>query len=136
MKLSCADFTWPLLPQRDVLRRIHSLAIEGLDLGVFAERSHIRPEIVREDIPMWAGILRERIRGAGLELADVFVQNALDFETMAPNNPDSSEREAGIWLFLNMLELARRLGATRMTIFPIERLGDKPLNDSILRSAE
>ena len=32
---------------------------------------------------MWAGILRERIRGAGLELADVFVQNELDFETIS-----------------------------------------------------
>jgi len=79
MKLSCADFTWPLLPHQDVLRLIHSLDIEGLDLGLFVERSHIRPEIIRRDIPMWAGILRERIRGAGLELADVFVQNALDF---------------------------------------------------------
>jgi sugar phosphate isomerase/epimerase len=136
MKLSCADFTWPLLPHQDVLRLIHSLAIEGLDLGVFAERSHIRPEIVRQDIPMWAGILRERIRGAGLELADVFVQNALDFETMAPNNPDSSEREAGMRLFLDMLELARRLEAPGLTILPGARFGDEPWNDAISRSAE
>jgi len=104
MKLSCADFTWPLLPHQDVLRLIHSLDIEGLDLGLFVERSHIRPEIIRRDIPMWAGILRERIRGAGLE----------------------SEREAGVRLFLAMLELARRLEAPGMTILPGARFGDEP----------
>jgi sugar phosphate isomerase/epimerase len=136
MKLSCADFTWPLLPHQDVLRLIHSLDIEGLDLGVFAERSHIRPEIIRQDIPMWAGILRERIRGAGLELADMFVQNALDFETMAPNNPDPREREAGMQLFLDMLELARRLEAPGMTILPGARFGNEPWDDAIARAAE
>jgi sugar phosphate isomerase/epimerase len=136
MKLSCADFTWPLLPHQDVLRLIHSLDIEGLDLGVFAERSHIRPEIIRQDIPMWAGILRERIRGSGLELADVFVQNALDFETMAPNNPDPRERENGMQLFLDMLELARWLEAPGMTILPGARFGNEPWDDAIARSAE
>ncbi len=136
MKLSCADFTWPLLAHADVLRLIRSLDIEGLDLGVFAERSHIRPELVRQDIPMWAGILRERIRQAGLELADIFVQNALDFETMAPNNPDPREREAGMRLFLDMLELARRLEAPGITILPGARFGDEPWNDAIARSAE
>ena len=75
MKLACADFTWPLLPHEDVLRLIRSLGLDGLDLGLFAERSHIRPEVIRADIPMWAGILRERIHRADLELADVFVQN-------------------------------------------------------------
>lgn len=136
MKLSCADFTWPLLPHQDVLRLIHSLEIEGLDLGVFAERSHIRPEIIRKDVPLWAGILRERIHTAGLELADVFVQNALDFETMAPNNPDPREREAGMELFVDMLEFARRLESPGITILPGARFGDEPWEDAIARSAE
>lgn len=136
MKLSCADFTWPLLPHQEVLRLIHSLDIEGLDLGVFAERSHIRPEMIRTDIPMWAGVLRERMRRAGLELADVFVQNALDFETMAPNNPDPGEREAGLQLFMDMLEFARRLEAPGMTILPGARFGHEPWDEAITRSAE
>src|SRR5207248_3206395 len=109
---------------------------EGLDLGVFAERSHIRPEIIRHDIAMWAGVLRERIREAGLELADVFVQNALDFETMAPNNPDPSQRAAGMHLFGHMLELARRLGAPGTTILPGARFGDEAWDDAIVRAAE
>jgi len=136
MKLACADFTWPLLQHEDVLRLIRSLGLDGLDLGLFAERSHIRPEVIRADIPMWAGVLRERIRRADLELADVFVQNALDFETMAPNNPDPREREAGMALFLDMLELARRLEAPGMTILPGARFGDEPWDAAIGRAAE
>jgi sugar phosphate isomerase/epimerase len=136
MKLACADFTWPLLPHEDVLRLIRTLGIDGLDLGLFAQRSHIRPEVIRADIPMWAGVLRERIRRADLELADVFVQNALDFETMAPNNPDPHEREAGMALFADMLELAHRLEAPGMTILPGARFGDEPWHDAIARAAE
>jgi sugar phosphate isomerase/epimerase len=136
MKLACADFTWPLLPHEDVLRLIRSLGIDGLDLGVFAQRSHIRPEVIRADIPMWAGVLRERIRRAGLDLADVFVQNALDFETMAPNNPDPKEREAGMALFLDTLELARRLEAPGMTILPGARFAGESYDQAIARAAE
>ena len=136
MKLACADFTWPLLPHEDVLRLIRVLDIDGLDLGLFAQRSHIRPEVVRADVPMWAGVLRERIHRAELELADVFVQNALDFETMAPNNPDPREREAGMALFLDMLELANRLEAPGMTILPGARFGDEPWEAAIKRAAE
>src|SRR5205085_8228130 len=91
---------------------------------------------IRSDIPMWAGVLRERIHRADLELADVFVQNALDFETMAPNNPDPSERAAGTALFMDMLELARRLEAPGMTILPGARFGDETWRAAIARSAE
>lgn len=136
MKLACADFTWPLLPHQDVLRLIRSLDIDGLDLGLFGQRSHIRPEVIRADIPMWAGILRERIRRADLELAAVFVQNALDFETMAPNNPDPREREAGMALYLDMLDLARRLEAPGMTLLPGARFNDEPYEQAIARAAE
>ncbi len=136
MKLACADFAWPLLPHADVLRLIRMLEIDALDLGVFAGRSHIRPVIVRQDIPLWAGVLRERISQVGLELADVFVQNALDFETLAPNHPDAAQRDESLALFLDMLELARRLGAPGMTVLPGVRFGDEPWDAAIDRSAE
>jgi len=136
MKLACADFTWPLLPHDRVLAHIRALDIEGLDLGLFGNRSHIRPETVRADIPMWAGILQERIAGAGLELADLFYQPWTDFETMAPNHPDSAQREEAAALFHDMLELARRLGAPGMTMLPGLRFGDESAEDSIRRSAE
>lgn len=51
LKLSCADFAWPLLPHERVLDHIRGLEIEAVDLGLFAGRSHLRPEVVRQDVP-------------------------------------------------------------------------------------
>lgn len=136
MKLACADFTWPLLPHDRVLAHIRMLDIEGLDLGVFGNRSHIRPEDIRADIPMWAGVLKERIAGADLELADLFYQPWTDFETMAPNNPDPAQREDGAALFRDMLELARRVEAPGITMLPGVRFGGESPEESIRRSAE
>ena len=135
MKLACADFTWPLLPHDRVLTLIRLLDIEGLDLGLFGNRSHVRPEQVRDDIPMWAGMLKERIARAGLELADFFVQPA-DFETMAVNHPDPQQQEDAAAFFRDMLELARRLEAPGMTMLPGSRFGDESWETSIRRSAE
>ena len=136
MKIACADFTWPLLPHDGVLRLIRLLDIEGLDLGIFGNRSHIRPEMVREDIPMWSGVLTERIRQSGLELADFFYQPWTDFETMAPNNTDPRQQEEARALFDDMLEMARRLEAPGMTMLPGVRFGDESWESSIRRSAE
>jgi hypothetical protein len=108
VKLSCADFTWPLLAHERVLQLIRLLDIEGADLGIFGNRSHIRPEMIRQDVPMWSGIVKERLARNGLELADVFVQPWSDFQTMAPNNPDPKQREDGEALFRDMLEFAAR----------------------------
>jgi sugar phosphate isomerase/epimerase len=119
-----------------VLELIQLLGIEGLDLGLFGGRSHVRPEHVRGDVPFWAGALKERIAGAGLELADFFVQASTSFEPMAVNNPDPREQEEGWALFTEMLELARRLGAPGMTLLPGVRFGDEPWDASIRRSAE
>ncbi len=136
MKLACADFTWPLLSHENVLKLIHMLDIEGLDLGIFGNRSHVRPEMVREDIPMWSGILKERMAQAELELADFFFQPAGEFEPMAVNHPDPKEQEEAKELFSKMLEMARRLEAPGMTMLPGVRFGDESWEESIRRSSE
>jgi sugar phosphate isomerase/epimerase len=136
MRLATADFGWPLLPHDRVLRLIRLLDIEAVDLGLFAGRSHIRPETVRPDIPMWAGVLKERLERAGLQLADLFVQGAPTFEPMAINHPDRQIQEEVGGLLTDMLELARRLGAPGMTVLPGVRFGDESWTTAIRRSAE
>ncbi len=136
MKLACADFSWPLLSHDRVFSLIRLLDIEGVDLALFGNRSHVRPEMVRSDIAMWSGILKERIERSGLELADVFFQPWTDFETMAPNNPDARQQQEAAMLFNDMLELARRLNAAGMTMLPGIRFADESWEASIRRSAE
>ncbi|MBI2940963.1 MAG: sugar phosphate isomerase/epimerase [Chloroflexi bacterium] len=136
MKLACADFTWPLLPHPRVFELIRLLEIEGVDLALFGGRSHIRPEVVRADVPMWAGILQERFERYGLELADFYFQPWHIFDRMAPNHPDPREQEESAALFRDMLELARRLKAPGITMLPGLRFGDESWDASIRRSAE
>jgi len=136
MKLSCADFTWPLLPHERVLQLIKLLDLEGVDIGFFGNRSHIRPETVREDVPMWAGTLRERLARAGLELADLYYQPWSDFQTMAPNNPDPKQQADSDALFQVVVEFGRRLQTPGITMLPGSRFGDESFETSIKRSAE
>src|SRR5687767_3939053 len=125
MKLATADFSWPLLPHDRVLQLIRLLDIEAVDLGLFSGRSHVTPEMVRQDVPMWGGILRERLDRAGLELADLFVQAAPTFEPLALNNPDPAAQDETRALFEDMIELARRVGAPGITLLPGVRFGEE-----------
>jgi sugar phosphate isomerase/epimerase len=136
MKLAGADFTWPLLAHPDVLALIKLLGLDGVDLGLMGNRSHIRPEQVRGAIPFWAGMLRERLDRAGLALADVFVIPWSDYATLAPNTPDRAQLAESATLFREMLEFASLLGAGGMTIVPGVRFDDEPYETSLRRSAE
>jgi sugar phosphate isomerase/epimerase len=136
MKLACADFTWPLLEHERVLALIKLLDVEGVDLALFGNRSHIRPEVVRADIPRWADILSARLAHSGLELADFYFQPWTDFATMAPNHVDARQRDEASALFRDMLDLARRLGAPGITMLPGMRFGDEPEENAIARASE
>jgi sugar phosphate isomerase/epimerase len=118
MKLSCGDHSFPVLPHEQTVELVKMLGFDAFDLAVMGNRSHVRPEDIRDDIAGWAGRLEERIRGRGLEIADVFCIPWTDFAEMAPNNPDEAERERGTALFRDMLELTVRMGAPGLTMVP------------------
>jgi sugar phosphate isomerase/epimerase len=136
MKLACGDYSFPLLPHEHAVELVKTLGMDGIDVGLMGNRSHVRPEHVREDIPGWANRLGERVRGQGLEIADVFVIPWTDFQTMAPNHPDEEQREDAALLFRDMLDLASRLGASGMTILPGVDWEGESHEDSLKRAAE
>jgi sugar phosphate isomerase/epimerase len=136
MKLACADFTFPLLGHEQALDLISLLDVEGVDLAMMGNRSHVRPEEVREDIPGWTRKLKERLDSRGLELADFFLIPWTSFERMAPNNPDPKEREDAAALFRDMLEVASGLGARGLTLLPGIAWPEESWEDSLKRSAD
>ena len=136
MKLSCGDHSFPVLPHEQTVELVKMLGFDGFDLAVMGNRSHVRPEVIRDDIPAWAGRLEERIRGRGLEIADVFCIPWTDFAVMAPNNPDAAERERGTALFRDMLELTVRLGAPGLTMVPGLDFPHESHDESLARAAE
>ena len=136
MKLACGDHAFPLLSHEQSLELIKMLDFEGVDIALMGNRSHVRPEQVREDVPGWANRLQERVRGRGLEFADMFVIPWSDFETMAPNHPEAKVREDAAALFRDMLELTVAVGAPGMTMLPGIDWDGESHEDSLKRSSE
>ncbi len=136
MQLSCGDHSFPVLPHEQTVELVKMLGFDAFDLAVMGNRSHVRPEDIRDDIPGWAGRLEERIRGRGLDIADVFCIPWTDFAVMAPNNPDAAERERGTALFRDMLELTVRMGAPGLTMVPGLDFPHESHEESLARAAE
>ena len=73
---------------------------------------------------------------SGYRVSDLFVIPWTDLETMAPNHPDPEQREASRALFLDMLELATRVGAPGMTTLPGIHWPVESYEDSLGRACE
>jgi sugar phosphate isomerase/epimerase len=124
-----------MLPHTVALDLIAGLGFEGHDLTLVAgDRGVVSLDEVRKDIPGWAGRLEERIRGRGLEIADVAAWS--DYKTMAPNHPDPVERENGLALFRDVLALATALGAPGLTMVPGIDWPDESHEESLARAGQ
>lgn len=118
MKLSCADFTFPLLPHEDVLSLIHLLGLDGVDLGVFSCRSHWTPEMILSDVPAAAKKMKSSLDHHGLAAADVFLQTGSEPPIRAANDPEASIRKTNRDTFRGILDFAMRIGAKHLTGLP------------------
>ena len=118
MRLSCADYTWPLLPHAAALDLIRALDCDAVDLGFMALRSHLRPEAVHGRVAATAGAVRERVESRGLAVADVFAIPYTDFETRSANNPDSAEQERSLEFFRDAVEFSELVGSPGLTTLP------------------
>src|SRR5215469_14210543 len=72
--LSCTDFSFPLLPHDAALQIISLLGLRGADIGLFAGRSHLRPEAELRKPERNGAILRRRLAGHGLAASHIFLQ--------------------------------------------------------------
>lgn len=118
LKFSCADFAFPLLEHTNVLKLISMMGFDGVDIGLFEQRSHIRPSTEFINTAKNAEALREKIDDAGLIAADIFMQTALDFFLLAPNHPDEKIRTMNRNWFLNTLEYAAIVGSGHISVLP------------------
>ena len=94
LKLSCADFSFPLLSHDTALKVIALLGLRGVDIGLFANRSRLRPEVELRNPEKNGANLYRRLECMGLFAADIFLQlheNFTDFA--AVNHPDAARRQ-------------------------------------------
>lgn len=135
-KLACADFTFPLLPHEQVLQLIAMLGFEGVDIGLFEERSHLWPSQEFVDLERSARRLKQKLSDQGLVAADIFLQTALDFVPYAINHPDSARRAHARDWFLKTLDYAAACGCEHVTILPGVHFESEPYDVSFKRSVD
>jgi sugar phosphate isomerase/epimerase len=135
MRLSCSDYTWPLLPHAAALDLISALGCQAVDLGFMTNRSHVRPEQVHGAVALHAGLVRERVESRGLAVADVFAIPYTDFETMAANNPEPVQQERSLEFFADAVEFAALVGAPGVTTLPGVLFHGDSFDSALTRSA-
>jgi sugar phosphate isomerase/epimerase len=117
-RLACADFAFPLLPHARVLKLVAMLEFEGVDIGLFAGRSHLQPAQELAAPQRTGSALKKQLGGEGLAAADIFLQMDPDFAPYAVNQPDAARRAHARDWFARTLDYAAAAGARHVTTLP------------------
>jgi sugar phosphate isomerase/epimerase len=133
LKLACADFAFPLLPHDHLLDLIALLGFDGVDIGLFEGRSHLWPSRVFPTLRNSARELSRKLGDHGLKPADVFLQTAPDFVSLAPNHPDPARRAQARDLFARTIEFASECGCRHVSALPGVRFEAESADDSFAR---
>ncbi len=118
VRLSCNDYAWPALTHRTVLSIIHDLGFEGVDIGLFADATHVTLSTVRADPKRRAAAVRADVDNAGLVVADVFLTSSLELDRLTPTSRHDGDVEELRQIFAATLEFAGALGASGVTLLP------------------
>lgn len=135
-KLACADFAFPLLEHDQVLDLIAMLGFDGVDIGLFEGRSHLWPSREFKNVERSSRALAARLADRGLRAADVFLQTATDFVSLAPNHPDARRRRKARDLFLRSLDFAAGCSGDHVSALPGVRFPDESPGTSLARACD
>ena len=136
LKLACSDFTYPDLPHDQALRLISMLGIRGVDIGLFEDRSHLRPSSEFGNVRRSARRLKKRLDDCGLVAADIFLQLALDYESHAVNHPQPRRRAQAREAFLKALDYTAECRGRHLTALPGAHFAEESRRDSLARAAD
>ncbi len=136
LRLATADYSFPKLEWEQTLRLARDIQMQAMDIGIFAGRSHLRPEEIFSNIPRSATRVSDALRANDLAIADVFLQPGTVFEEYAVNHPEASVRRKAAEFFHRILEFALRCNAKHVTLLPGVHFPSEAYEDSLKRSAE
>jgi len=136
LQLACADFTFPLLPHDQALQLIAMLDLQGVDIGLFEQRSHLWPSREFAAVETSARQLKGKLDALGLQAADIFLQMDPDFQAFAINHPEADRRAKARDWFSKALTYANEAGAKHVTILPGVHFAGESLNTSLDRAVD
>src|SRR6266404_2582812 len=87
MKLSCTDFSFPLLDHDRALAVIALLGLRGADIGLFEGHGHLKPSRELLKPARKGAALLRKLAAHGLKAADMFLQIHPGFIEFAINHP-------------------------------------------------
>src|SRR5260370_38299619 len=118
LKLSCTDFSFPLLEHDRVLAVIAAPGFGGADIGLFEGRGHLKPsrELTK---PARAGAaLKRKLAAHGLRASDIFLQIHAGFAECAVNHPEAKRREFAREQFARALDYAHAAASQPAPVLP------------------
>lgn len=135
-RLACADFAFPLMTHDQSLQLIALLGFSGVDIGLFEGRSHLWPSQQFDQISSRATTLKQRASELGLSIADLFLQTAPEFQSLAINHPEASRRAKAREWFSCLLEYAAVCDCHHVTVLPGVHFESENYETSLARSSE
>lgn len=135
-KLSCADFSFPLLTHDHSLDLIAMLGFKGVDIGLFERRSHLWPSREFREVAKSARKLRRKLQARGLVASDIYLQADPDFVPYAANHPEVGRRRKARRLFEQTLEYAHGCGAAHLSALPGAAFAQERRTDSFKRCCD
>ncbi len=124
MRLSCADYSFPLLPYQLNLDLIKGLEFDAVDVAVFSGNPNNSAEEVIGDPRGVGRRVKTMTDDAGLVVADVFAIVITDFrpvfdvQSAAPNNPSPEVRSKARDDFQRFVEFTLVCEAPGLTVLP------------------
>lgn len=136
IRLACADFTFPLLSHQASLQLIRAMEFEGVDLGLFENRSHLQPSSEFAAPEQSGRALLLRLQDQGLVAADVFLQMETDFVAYALNHVEADRRAKARDWFLRCLDYAEALECRHVTCLPGVHFEEEEKAESLSRCVD
>src|SRR5262249_35770852 len=123
-------------PHDDTLKLIAMLKFDGVDIGLFENRSHLWPSKEFAALKAHAARLKSVLRDLDLVAADVFLQMDSDIVPYAINRPEADRRAKAREWFLQTLEYAHTVGSQHVTVLPGIQIDGESLDSSLERVYE
>jgi len=136
LKLSCTDFSFPLLAHDQALAGVALLGFRGADVGLFEGHGHLKPSVELKRPAASGAKLKRRLVTHGLKASDIFLQIHAGFVEFAINHPEAKRREFARDQFVRALDYATAAGADHITILPGVTFENQSREKSVARSAD
>jgi sugar phosphate isomerase/epimerase len=118
VRLSCNDYAWPVLGHRTALAVIRDLGFDGVDIGLFADATHVTLSSVLRGAARRAGELSVHVEQAGLRVSDVFLTSSMELDRLTPTSRIGSDVDDLQAIFRATVEFAAELGSPGVTLLP------------------